>query len=731
MMSDQNPERWIHAELRRVPLPEGLIERLRAIAGQGDEQLDAQLREVAVPPGLVGQLKLIVDDHSLDRQIAQVPLPAGLLEELRGVPDDEALDEAIRRVPAAVPAQVLAKLSGLPDRSRRWQRLRHRAAAASLLLTICICYFLTMLGLIADAYRPPEDEVLVVRFGREPINLVALAPVEIELIAPEPELPPPPGDGTGPVVELVAMRLDNRPTLPEEVFAPFAEYGPLDDVNLRSWQPLGSPHRADDELPELITVASPRARGIEPSSHPAYNRAFLFRHGEHPLVSPAAGSELASQVVPLSAATDSYDRAVQAVARGNVPDAQDTRVEDYLAGVNCKFPLPPPGELGIRTAAGPSVFGTRGAQLLQVGIQAGRTTRRDTTPTHLTVAVDVSASMRWGGRLDAARMALQRLVPHLEEGDRLSLVRFHEQAFLDKEFKGKADEHELLAAFEWLRPRGGTNVGAGLQMAASVALRHAAQEGFTPRVVLISDGVSGLPEREALQIERWLQEVSAEGIDLSVIDVSGGDGEEPLLARLAAAATGNIVRAESTEQIRWALVETLTGRPSLVAEDAVLTVSFDPRTVAAYRLLGHAPAAAGLMPQAAENSLRCLQGATALFEVWLHPNGGDEVATAKIEWRDPGSGETQRRQQRVSRLQFATSFAEASLSLQAATVAAETAEVLGQSSFVANKSRGLKDVLLLASEVNPRLAARPSYARFVAFLEQAERIRTRRGGDGR
>jgi hypothetical protein len=216
-----------------------------------------------------------------------------------------------------------------------------------------------------------------------------------------------------------------------------------------------------------------------------------------------------------------------------------------------------------------------------------------------------------------------------------------------------------------------------------------------------------------------------------VIDVSDDGGEDPLLARLALAAGGNIVRAESTEEIRWVLVETLTGCSSLVAEDAVLTVSFNPRAVSAYRLLGHAPAAAGLMAQAAENPVRCLQGATALFEVGLNPNGGDEVATVQVEWRDPNTGETHRLQQRVSRLQFATSFAEAPLSLQAATVAAEAAEVLRESSFVANKSRGLKDVLLVAEKVNPRLAARPSYARFVAFLEQAERIRKRRGGDGR
>jgi hypothetical protein len=42
------------------------------------------------------------------------------------------------------------------------------------------------------------------------------------------------------------------------------------------------------------------------------------------------------------------------------------------------------------------------------------------------------------------------------------------------------------------------------------------------------------------------------------------------------------------------------GGSSLVADDLVLNVEFNPRVVAAYRLLGYAPAVAGLMPRGAE-----------------------------------------------------------------------------------------------------------------------------------
>jgi Ca-activated chloride channel family protein len=281
-----------------------------------------------------------------------------------------------------------------------------------------------------------------------------------------------------------------------------------------------------------------------------------------------------------------------------------------------------------------------------------------------------------------------------------------------------------------MRPRGGTNIGAGLQVAASVAIRYPTQDGAIPKLVVVSDGVSGLSENQVVAIEEFISRLSGQGLQLTVIDLSDGDTEHPLLSRLAAAAGGSILKAQSTEEIQWALVETLTGSSSVVASDAVLEVNFNPRTVAAYRLVGHAPALAGLMPQGAETPFRCRQAATALFELWLRSDADDDVAMAEVTWRDPVSGEPRKQRQRISLVQFAPSLAEAPLSLQAATIAAETAEVLGQSHFVASPTRGLKDVIAVAREVHPRLAERPSFERFVTFVEQAERARTRRVSRG-
>ena len=58
---------WIDDELRRVPLPEGLLQRLRRLGKSDvsdltDSELDQALGAVAVPEGLMSELLSVPDD---------------------------------------------------------------------------------------------------------------------------------------------------------------------------------------------------------------------------------------------------------------------------------------------------------------------------------------------------------------------------------------------------------------------------------------------------------------------------------------------------------------------------------------------------------------------------------------------------------------------------------------------------------------------------------------------
>src|SRR5437773_2456636 len=55
----EHSDHWLDAQLRAVPVPDGLHGRLVRVAEQGprelsDSDLDARLRDVPVPPGVIG-----------------------------------------------------------------------------------------------------------------------------------------------------------------------------------------------------------------------------------------------------------------------------------------------------------------------------------------------------------------------------------------------------------------------------------------------------------------------------------------------------------------------------------------------------------------------------------------------------------------------------------------------------------------------------------------------------
>ena len=139
----ESPDPKLDARLRAVPLPEGLIQRLRQVALADDAGLDAALTEMPLPAGLLGRLRGIplAADEDLDQTLRDVAVPAGLARRLRTIPlaEDDGLDAALRDVP--VPAGLSAPWQRRLKRQKQLVRLIQVAAAASVLLAVAGLYF--------------------------------------------------------------------------------------------------------------------------------------------------------------------------------------------------------------------------------------------------------------------------------------------------------------------------------------------------------------------------------------------------------------------------------------------------------------------------------------------------------------------------------------------------------------------------------------------------------------
>ena len=180
--------------------------------------------------------------------------------------------------------------------------------------------------------------------------------------------------------------------------------------------------------------------------------------------------------------------------------------------------------------------------------------------------------------------------------------------------------------------------------------------------------------------------------------------------------------------LRWSafvLGGIVTGESQLAACDLRLQVTFNPESVAAYRLLGHEVADVPAEPEA---DFRAGQSATALYEVLLTRSEDrevdqiEEVAAVELSWWDPASGQPDSVTCKFRRDQFAPTMIDAPLSLQAAAVVAEAVEVLRGSPFIAPRSNpgSLAPVLQRADQIDGVLQLEPTFSEFISIIQQAE-----------
>lgn len=727
---------WLDRELKKVPLPEGLLARLKQIGTGPDAELDAALCEVPLPEGMLGRLKDVARDAALDKQLRGVPVPASLMRRLHAIGSDseEEFDAQLREMP--LPAGLRERLRAIPStRERNWARWMRKPVvqwtlAASLMIGTALIYLGTVAGFMMTAYQfePTQTEKAASKSPRKKPSSSFFD----ETPFPKIEWPPKPGAFDS-LDEAAPADQTAPPTALAETESPAA--GTREAVN--RFRPAQQPDAErpvlvatpalPDTLPEPEIIELRPPRGVVPPRVKEFDLLTLLRDGVHPFVEPSAHAQLAVSQVPLVTRTTSYQQAREWVRQGRLPESSEIRVEEFLAAVDYDF-LPPQGNaLAIRTAAGPSPFGEEGMNLVQVGVQAGKAPEIARQVTHLTLAIDVSASMRRGERLASIQRAITDFLPHMEPRDELAVVIFSEQAEVLIERATREDLPTVVPALESIVPRSSNNLGAGLQLAADVALTVPAEARMARRLVVLTDGLGQVPQSVVARLELLVADTVNRGVQVEVIDVGPPGAIDLQLDHLAQTAGTELRRADGAEAIRYSLQEILTGQSQIVARAAQLTVKFNPATVESYRLLGHeADSTGGLVGGTLEADLHAGEAATGLYEVKLKPQGGDDVAEVTLAWHDPQTGVENRLVQRISRLQFATSLLESPVSLQRAAVVAETAEIFRISKFAPSHTVGLRRVAELVSQLSPPALENESFQQFLEVLHAAQNARSGR-----
>lgn len=716
-----------------------------------DDRLDALLRDVAAPHGLAARLKELTNptDDELDDLLRGVAMPEHLTLQLHAIPDDDLIESELLDVQAPFTLKGEVQLATPEQRWRETTRwLAQSSSAAALFLAVSVTFLTSVAAYLTSVYPPagePQWQVIAsapetwqgemeeaVEIIRPPVAEVRTAPATSQLV----DLPPVNEGGMlEPLDESFQMVSFAGPIGQWRQFV--QSQRPYDDVMLMRWGLLGAPQYAEDDLPELVRVALPNRSGLELPLARGYDRRFLLREGIFPPISPAADAKLQQLEIPLTTSTATLDFAALALAAGKLPRPDEVCVEHFLAGLESRFPAAPRGRLALHVQGSPSPFGSSDAWLVQLGVQAGKLRRVNKQPTHIVVAIDISASMARGSRLEMVRHAVNQMHGQLVAGDALSLVAFEEEVVCRVEHLSSAQGEELREQLRSLLPKGGTNLAAGMQTAASVALNEpptAVDHNYRTRLVLITDSRAAMPDDTAEKIREVMTVTGEHGVEFDVLDVSGRTSPDPLLEGLTVKLRGTYRAIAYRQQLYASLVESLAGHTPAVANEAQLRIKFNKDAIAAYRLLGHEPnLVAAVVPASVDAQLLPEEASSTLLELWFKDPSASELGTVSVTWKDPHTGERLERKQPLQRMMLASSFGETPASFQTAAVAAEIAEqlrgsreALRREKLIFGESRNTANTIRTA--IRPwslTLRQEPDLARLLTLVDQLEKVRGR------
>jgi Ca-activated chloride channel family protein len=198
-------------------------------------------------------------------------------------------------------------------------------------------------------------------------------------------------------------------------------------------------------------------------------------------------------------------------------------------------------------------------------------------PLDLTLVLDRSGSMEAEGRMEYLKRGLTKMTSQLERGDRVDIVLFDDENCtpLENYVVGRDDPALLTDVIGALRPRGSTDLDAGLREGYRIAKGHDEVEGRNRRMLLISDALLNTGEVNPDVVSEIGKAYESSGIRLSAIGV-GRDFNDKVLDELSEKGKGAYVYLGSEAVVDRVFGAGFTSLVQTVAHDVHFSLDLPP-----------------------------------------------------------------------------------------------------------------------------------------------------------
>jgi len=225
-------------------------------------------------------------------------------------------------------------------------------------------------------------------------------------------------------------------------------------------------------------------------------------------------------------------------------------------------------------------------RLVRIALKGRPVDMSEAPPSNLVFLMDVSGSMNSPDKLPLLKTAFGMLVDQLRPQDRVAIVVYAGAAGLVLPSTPGSEKETILDAIQSLEAGGSTAGGAGIRLAYDVAADHHI-EGGNNRVILATDGDFNVGVSGDAEMVRLIEEKREQGTFLTVLGFGTGNLKDAKMEQIADHGNGNFSYIDSALEAKKVLVNEMGGTLLTIAKDVKLQVEFNPKRVAAYRLIGY------------------------------------------------------------------------------------------------------------------------------------------------
>jgi Ca-activated chloride channel family protein len=224
-------------------------------------------------------------------------------------------------------------------------------------------------------------------------------------------------------------------------------------------------------------------------------------------------------------------------------------------------------------------------KILRIGVQSRLLDPREMPPRNFVFLIDSSGSMAPSNRLPLLKQSLKLLIDQLNERDRVAIVTYAGDAQLVLNATPGDQRGRIEAAINSIHAGGSTNGGGGIELAYDIAARNFIQGGLN-RVILGTDGDFNVGVTSPDELVRLIERRRKGGVFLTVLGFGIGNLKDATLEKIAHHGNGHYAYIDS-EREAYRLFVQQGAALVVVAKDVKFQVEFNPKHVAAYRLIGY------------------------------------------------------------------------------------------------------------------------------------------------